>query len=490
MTSCYSRWFSGTFLAVSLLLPAIVFADVIYLKNGKVVPAPRAWIDGDLVKYESPEGVRAIPKAQVDDLVHGDSTKPKVSRVPPEDLSTKQESPASQKAKPRLALLKSAILETGRDVRVETLAELKKKLADDPANAQKRSALVSALNWQTGNLILRGELEEALKLCQEALSQAPTDAATMTHLGIIQFEQGSYKEAEATFRRVATRGGEPKQTLHYLIGEACYAQDKWPAAIAEWQRALQISPLKAIEKRLAQAQEELKAHQELEQQDTRHFILRYSKQVANTGVGDEILRYLERAYLELRRTLIDTPPETIDVILYADQTYFDITRSPAWSSAMFDGKIRVPIKGIPAFNDKLRATLIHELSHAFIAGTIGKRCPTWFNEGIAQNIEGRQAKQYQKALADAKRKGNLIPLERLSQSYAGLTSAEAELAYAEALSAIEYLKQVGGPAAVRDVIVHLRDQRSFGESLAEVVRLGPIDFERAWVGSLSASASQ
>lgn len=43
-------------------------------------------------------------------------------------------------------------------------------------------------------------------------------------------------------------------------------------------------------------------------------------------------------------------------------------------------------------NDRLEGVLTHELIHLMVRRSVGRRCPTWLNEGLAQYYEGRRAK--------------------------------------------------------------------------------------------------
>jgi len=55
----------GLVLAGAVLGDASLHADVIYLNNGNVIVAEKAWEDGDQVKYQVSSGVQTIPRATV-----------------------------------------------------------------------------------------------------------------------------------------------------------------------------------------------------------------------------------------------------------------------------------------------------------------------------------------------------------------------------------------------------------------------------------------
>src|SRR5207249_63324 len=97
-------------------------------------------------------------------------------------------------------------------------------------------------------------------------------------------------------------------------------------------------------------------------------------------LGQEILDTLEDLYNHLSRDLTSLAPATVAVILYPDQIYFDITQAPSWTGAVFDGKIRVPTRGLTGVTDRLRAILAHELAHSFIASLPGRGAQSGFRK--------------------------------------------------------------------------------------------------------------
>src|SRR5215475_8537043 len=55
----------GSVLALMVLGGATLRGDVIYLKNGDVIVAEKAWEEGDQVKYQVSSGTQTIPRATV-----------------------------------------------------------------------------------------------------------------------------------------------------------------------------------------------------------------------------------------------------------------------------------------------------------------------------------------------------------------------------------------------------------------------------------------
>jgi len=100
------------------------------------------------------------------------------------------------------------------------------------------------------------------------------------------------------------------------------------------------------------------------------------------------------------------PTETIVVLLYPNQDFRDITRSPNWVGALNDGKIRVPVSGLTQMTPDLARVLKHELTHSFVRQITLGRCPTWLNEGLAQLEEGSTTAALEASWRAPWRRGN------------------------------------------------------------------------------------
>ncbi len=165
---------------------------------------------------------------------------------------------------------------------------------------------------------------------------------------------------------------------------------------------------------LARFQRDQAVERKLEEARLSHFHVRYDGE-AQEDVGREILRLLDRHYATLARSFDYEPSQPIAVILLSKQSYHDATGAPAWSGGQydsFDGRVRIPIGGLSAaLTPDLDQTLVHELTHSFVADLSGGLAPRELQEGMAQYMEGRRIAQLDaerlRALADGRMRGQV-----------------------------------------------------------------------------------
>jgi tetratricopeptide (TPR) repeat protein len=462
-------------LAVALLLLFIgtldLAADVIYLQDGNLLLVEKAWIEGDEVKYQTTRSAGTLPKSAVRSI--------QTETLPPPAPSSGKWVRVVGDESPGSAAPSSGDSAASN----ETLKRLRQNLSLNPNDARAKAQLIAALDSVSWLQVTQGDLPGARITIEEAVRLNPRDPALLLNLAFVHVRMSNYAAAEKILKTSLDIDSTNQET-HYLLGMTYYSQEKISQAIDQWTAGLRLGPHPEMARSLDKAQKEARVHDQLGELQSPHFILRYDRKVSDQQLGQQILGTLEKLYAQLTGEVTSRPPATIAVILYPDQTYFDITRAASWSGAMFDGKIRVPTKGLTAVTDDLTATLKHELTHAFIAA-LPQDCPGWFNEGVAQLEEGQSGASLRKALARLREKDQLIPLNKLGNTFAGLTSAQAEVAYAEGLSAVDYLASHFGKNAVRNILDLMAQNYSFENAFKTALNRSVTEFESAWQVDLS-----
>ena len=99
-------------------------------------------------------------------------------------------------------------------------------------------------------------------------------------------------------------------------------------------------------------------------------------------------------------------------------------------------------------NPELGRVLKHELTHSFLSSLAGGRCPTWLNEGMAQMMEPRTSGTFAQPLAALFQQRKEIPFAVLEHPFIRFSDAQAQVAYAESLSGVEYLRERYGMSEV------------------------------------------
>ena len=452
-----------------LSITADVQADVIYLHDGNVLLVEKAWVEGNEVKYQTSHGIQTVPRTSVRDI--------QTENLPPPSPSARKWSLVGDSgtiSTPTPGLSSSGESEFSN----ESLRRLRQNLNSNPSDARARFELLQALDSVAWLQVTQGNLPGARMSLEEALNLSPHDATIMSNLAFIHLRMSNYRDAERLLRDSLEIDGENQDT-YYLLGATYYGQENIPQAIEQWTAGLRLGPHPEMARSLEKAKREANVHDKLGESKSEHFILRYDREVSDQFLGQQILATLEHQYSQLTLELNSRPPATIAVILYPDQTFFDITRAAGWSGAIFDGKIRVPTRGLNEVTPLLKATLRHELTHAFIAA-LPQDCPAWFNEGLAQLQEGESAARSRKTLAQLIETSRLIPLENLGETFVGLSNTEAEIAYAQSLSAMEFLSSRYGKVSIRAILELMGQNYNFENAFRTTLKQTVAEFDSAW----------
>jgi TolB-like protein len=107
-------------------------------------------------------------------------------------------------------------------------AEFKKALELDPGNA-------NAMRWRSHLARYHHQIDQALKLAQEAVSHDPLDSWNFFAVGAAQRAAGRYQEAETAYR-TALELNPTGAALHALLGDVLLAKGEPAAALEETER--------------------------------------------------------------------------------------------------------------------------------------------------------------------------------------------------------------------------------------------------------------
>ncbi len=434
-------------LLLALASGPAALADRIVLKNGRVIEADRAWLQGQQVLYEKNGGTFGIPRSIVAEL----------------DLHAERESTSDPEVRRARALLEG------------------------------------------------GNPAEAVRALKAVLARRPQDLAALQDLSESQARLGNGHAArEAARQALAVEARHPRSLA--LLGDALVLLADLDGAVAAYERSLKLRPDPDVEARLASARRTLeparlaplpaspevplaispggapplsgKPHPLPSGAGVR---LRFDGGV-NEPLGAAVLEAAGGVHAEYCRRFGFTP-QPITIVL---QTEADFSQggTPPWAAALYDGSVRIPARGIDKVTPALLGVLRHELAHAFVAERTGGNCPTWLQEGVAQWLEGVDLAAVDARLAQIAARQPLLPLLSLEGPFQGLSERDANLAYAESVSAVGFvLRQRGEPALVR-LLSALGDGLPSEEALPVALALSYPEFQQVWQATLKLSGEK
>ncbi len=199
----------------------------------------------------------------------------------------------------------------------------------------------------------------------------------------------------------------------------------------------------------------------------------------NAVTGNVIAILLEEAYQVVGTELSYYPDTPISAVLYSKEGFRDVTRSPAWAGALYDGRIKIPTGGVTEKTSQLEAVLFHEYTHAVVHRIAKGRAPTWLNEGLAQYLENKREADYSKILASIAAGGG-VRLSHLEGSFMGLDTNSAALAYSASLSATEYIIREYGIYACKRILEELGSGRTLAQAVNSVLFISYGELQDSW----------
>ncbi len=431
-------------------------AETIHLKSGRTILGSNVRETNGRIEWEVGDNTYSIAKSLVERIDTGGA--PVVSRGSAEEIEV--EPPTERVA--------HAEQYSGRVV-VEGRVDAARLAAVEQEGFPENSA--AAYYAASEHEYTHGNLEQARLYLERALSFTPTNSILLNSHAYVLLSLGKTAEGLSQAER-ATRLAPNSADAFKILGMAYYKSDKTADAIRAWRRALELRPDAQVRAYLRKAEREQTAESQFGQEETGHFTLRFQGRQTPAALRQQILATLEAHYSELSGQLGVSPRESIPVILYTGQAFFDVTRSPGWAGAINDGKLRIPIEGVSSVTPELSRVLKHELAHSFIAQITLNRCPAWLNEGVAQALEPKSSAAHGRALAQMFASGSHIPLNGLEGSFNRFSTQRAVVAYAESLAAVEYIRNTYGMSDVVRILERIGQGSSTEAALRSTVHAG------------------
>jgi tetratricopeptide (TPR) repeat protein len=363
-------------------------AAVIHLKNGATLEA-ESWEErgADLIVRQK-GGTIVIPRSEIARIETApaaaappDTPAPAAPAAPAPPAAPARTAPAGPAAGAPPPPPDGAAIERSID-------ELKRRLDRYPlARAEITRQLVGRL-CDLGFLALRDKDHDgAIARFRDALQYDARSDAAQLGLAAAHFRRGEDIYARSILEQ-ALRDHPDHPDMLALLGDVYYSQERLDEARDAWQRSHDRKPDAAVRKRLDKIARETAVDGDYLKSEAAHFTLRYDGERTGRDLSGQILAYLEEQFTDLVVRFDYLPPQPIVVVLYPQRAFHEATQAEASVAGLFDGKIRVPIGGLEQLRAEARRVLLHELTHAFVAGKSARTAPRWLHEGLAQHVEG------------------------------------------------------------------------------------------------------
>src|SRR5262245_25065169 len=262
---------------------------------------------------------------------------------------------------PRFGLILAVLVATATPARTQS-----------PSTANRLDAGFQALQ--------NGDGDTAASIFKSALAQDPRDPRLLFGAGVAAHLQGRERDAIGFLKQALQY--EPRMTqAATILGEIAYHEGDIDLAIKTYERVLAYAPANlAIRAQLEKWRGEAALPQSSQALKDDRFAIMFDGPVQEK-LAARAASVLSAAFWRIGNALGAYPSAPINVILYSERQFRDITGAPEWSAGGFDGQVRMPIRGASQNLQVFDHVLTHELTHAILKGLAPRNLPVWLNEG-------------------------------------------------------------------------------------------------------------
>lgn len=377
----------------------------------------------------------------------------------------------------------------------------------------RRLALCAA--FQAGvHVAGNDEVDEAQAWFDVADQMDPANWQVALERGRALQRAGRSSEAEAALRAALVVGN--RRELFEALADHVASQDRYGEAIPLYRQALGLSrtswSLRGLGfalwrmGRLREALDALREAVSLDPDDVqagtwmeaveREAPTEASESGSSEGSVDEagllarLRPILQRALAAVEAALWIHEGDAIGVVLFpTDRQFREGIASPDWSAGCFDGRLRLRYETVRDTDPRaLEITVRHELVHFLVAQRYRRMLvpvPGWINEGLAVLNEGGDSLDEERLLrplvTDRDWVVRIRPFEDLEGWFGAIEDPQAaRLAYAQSMSAVEFLQARYGRRAPVRILDGMARGVSSEDALRAVTGLDYVDFRHAW----------
>ncbi len=440
-------------------------------RRGDATPRPpiaeRVLAEGDAALEESESGVAAIAAAP-DDESH--------EEAPADDAPISE---AERRNREAVAQANDGNLKAA----TELLREARRL---EPANDLYRTNLQAVLINAAFADLGAERFRDAIPRFIEALALGDR-GEIRRGLGYAYYRTDNPDQARTNLERAIDQGAGDVET-YLTLGRIYLDRHDQTHALAMLEKAVAAGAEQpGLADTIARLKRDAEAEADYHALGSSHFVIKVEGR-EDTEDARTVLNALEDAYRRVGARFAYYPLERLEVVLYPDQTFREVTGSPHWSGGIYDGRIKMPIGGLARGNDRLARTVRHEYAHAAIVTLSKGKAPVWLNEGLAQVAEetgdlGR-TNRLRMALAD----GSLLTFTDLEGGFTRFDRDQASLAYSQAYFAAKYLLDEKGGYNVRRLLEAMATAETIDAAFRQALAMPYAEFERHFLAALERAA--
>lgn len=170
------------------------------------------------------------------------------------------------------------------------------------------------------------------------------------------------------------------------LGEMLASLDLYDAAVKMLDKAQSIKQSEMVEYTVAQIQMNKRLATKYSTLNSGHFEIHYPEEVP--PISAKLIGDILEAELKRMQSWVPTPefkPVVVNIVWWQD--FRSTITGSDFVLGLYQGKITVPLAGVPIYPPEIVAILTHELCHAMLAQATADQAPRWFQEGMARRVE-------------------------------------------------------------------------------------------------------
>jgi tetratricopeptide (TPR) repeat protein len=341
------------------------------------------------------------------------------------------------------------------------------------ASASQRSPRVGMLEQDAWAAMKAGKPQAALEAFREAIRLEPRNPMLRLGAGAAEIQLRHDAEAKAHFEQALIL--DPSLTVaRAQLAQVIRRQGDLNEAIRQYEIvAAEAANDPGVRGTLERWKRERELHERMRLEVGNFFTVSYEGE-KDAAMAAQALESLDKAYWRICDVFGAFPTKSVPVVLYTGEQFEDVTRSPKWAAAAYDGIIRVPMRGAGEKGEDLDRVLAHEFTHALVRSLATRGLPTWLNEGLASVLESDTLDWATDRVAELERVPSLTVL---APPFGKLSGGDAQIAYAVSAVAAKRLLDDAGGIAIANLLRDLGNGAEFEAAFLHRIQKSLAEFE-------------